>query len=765
MTPKMDKGLCLRRETQKRNNLVWLLNALLATGVCCVLIRMLGELTGIWDIYTPVPMLLSGCLVCLIGHILERINKRSWFYPVALAVLLVLILVFPDRMTDGIALIRNRIGEIYTLHTGWVVPGLTVVYGDAQNSLLLVSCIAGCLLGLLCTVPKRIRWIMLAVLLPGVLLAGVVLLGRTDLTVVTFLTLGLSALLLIHNGSETRGAAATAAGCAAAILLTGVIIPVARAPKVRQWGEDFTQQLHENHHMKQYETGFTVLPEGDLTQEVPFPSDAVPGLVVTMDQPERMYFRGFVGERFQNDVWKALDRTILAENREMLCWLNLYEFQLNQQFYAATSGLELTENTITVQNIGACSEMYYLPFNMSGGMKLEPENLNTMVINESGKRIYVFSALTNGADWIQGTLNHLEESEDQSVLAYRKAESAYREYVYEHYVQIPEEVELLLKEPWDACKTQGELSSEEAQLCVIRFLELCYPEDGKTAAIDLPAPISAGTSFQRATVEVMTLRYFGIPARYAEGYVLTAQMAQEADPGEPIRLDSSCACAWAEIYQDGIGWIPVDLSRMAEESEDQKQDDDGIGSDAENPDSEGIGTGSGLKEGQELEETIPETEPEAENPDTDFELELPDTLIKIVMMILTLLLLVLMILLIRYWILTAKREKRYHTGTDNDAAAYLFADTAQVLAELGFDRGNGSVSALYQPVGEAFGDEYAGKLRDAASVNAQAMFSSRMLPPEQKARVAVFRDDTVEMMKKSTTWVQRLRLKWIRCLY
>ena len=52
MTPKTDKGLCLRRETQKRKNLVWLLNALLATGACGVLIRMLGELTAIWDIYT-----------------------------------------------------------------------------------------------------------------------------------------------------------------------------------------------------------------------------------------------------------------------------------------------------------------------------------------------------------------------------------------------------------------------------------------------------------------------------------------------------------------------------------------------------------------------------------------------------------------------------------------------------------------------------------------------------------------------------------------
>ena len=765
MTREMNKGMWLRRGTQTGHDPVWILNAMVATGACGGLIWIAGAVMGLWDICTPVPMLLCGCLICLLGHIPRRTGKGSYFPVTVLAVLLVLILLFRNRMTDGIALVWNRMGEIRTAGTGWVLPELAVEQGREQFSLILLSCVAGCLMGLLCTVPERVRWVLLALQMPGILLGGVVLLGRTDLTGLLWPALGASLLLLIHNGSETKGFLPTAAGWTAAALMLGLMIPVSMLPTIRQWSEAFFQEYHEAHHVKTYETGYTVLPEGDLSGESSMGSEAVPGLVVTMDQPERMFFRGFVGEQLQDDVWTALDRSVLAENRELLYWLNLKEFHPGQQFRAAVSAMEMTENTVTVQNIGACSEMYYLPFSFSGGIELPAENLNAMADNSSGDHIYIFTAVSGSANRIPEVLAHLEKSEDPAVAAYRKAESAYRAYVYENYLQIPEDVERLLKGAWDACRESEDRSPEQAQISVKRFLDLCYPAEGEAPAMELPLNAAAGTSFQRTTVEVMTLRYFGIPARYAEGYVLTAQMAAEAGPGDTIYLDSSCARSWTEIYQDGIGWIPLELTRAAEESEDQNEDDSGPGTSDENSDAAGIGTGTGLKEGMELEETVPETEPETDNTDTQWELELPDNLIRAVLVALLVLILLLLGLLIRYWILTGKREKRYNSGTENDTVAWLFADTVAVLEELGFDRGNGSVSVLYQPVSQAYGEEYAGRFREMTDLNARAMFSSKALTREQRNCAAAFREDTLEIMKKDTKWLQRLRLKWVRCLY
>ena len=67
--------------------------------------------------------------------------------------------------------------------------------------------------------------------------------------------------------------------------------------------------------------------------------------------------------------------------------------------------------------------------------------------------------------------------------------------------------------------------------------------------MELPLTAAEGTSFQYATVAVMTLRYFGIPARYAEGYVISEEMAADAQADEPLTVDSRCARAWAEVYQ------------------------------------------------------------------------------------------------------------------------------------------------------------------------------------------------------------------------
>ncbi|MEE1035405.1 MAG: transglutaminase domain-containing protein, partial [Agathobacter sp.] len=50
--------------------------------------------------------------------------------------------------------------------------------------------------------------------------------------------------------------------------------------------------------------------------------------------------------------------------------------------------------------------------------------------------------------------------------------------------------------------------------------------------------IAEDTSYQYATVAAMTLRYFGIPSRYVEGYVITEEMAENAEDGSSIKVDS-----------------------------------------------------------------------------------------------------------------------------------------------------------------------------------------------------------------------------------
>lgn len=68
-----------------------------------------------------------------------------------------------------------------------------------------------------------------------------------------------------------------------------------------------------------------------------------------------------------------------------------------------------------------------------------------------------------------------------------------------------------------------------------------------------------GNSAYYTSAAVLALRSFHIPARYAEGYLLTSKQAENSH-GDWIGLSSSDGHAWAEVYMDGMGWVSVDVT-------------------------------------------------------------------------------------------------------------------------------------------------------------------------------------------------------------
>ena len=55
-------------------------------------------------------------------------------------------------------------------------------------------------------------------------------------------------------------------------------------------------------------------------------------------------------------------------------------------------------------------------------------------------------------------------------------------------------------------------------------------------------------------------RYYGIPARYVEGFLVTKQDAQVLSAGQTLSLTGAAAHAWVEYYQDGVGWLPFEVT-------------------------------------------------------------------------------------------------------------------------------------------------------------------------------------------------------------
>ena len=66
-----------------------------------------------------------------------------------------------------------------------------------------------------------------------------------------------------------------------------------------------------------------------------------------------------------------------------------------------------------------------------------------------------------------------------------------------------------------------------------------------------------GYCIHYASAAVALYRYLGIPARICEGYMLNAV------PNSDIRVTGENAHAWAEVYLDGTGWVPVEVTASA----------------------------------------------------------------------------------------------------------------------------------------------------------------------------------------------------------
>jgi len=253
----------------------------------------------------------------------------------------------------------------------------------------------------------------------------------------------------------------------------------------------------------------------------------------------------------------------------------------------------------------------------------------------------------------------------------------------------------------------------------------------------------------------MTLRYFGIPARYAEGYVISQEMAEKFDSGETMTVDSSCAKAWVEVYQDGIGWIPMDLTP-------------GIGEILEAPDSNDPNKGNSSDKDTTKKKDKEEEEEPTEQPEPTggaMVRIILETILWSLVTALGMILVIFLILWLRRKLLLGKKEKIFQSADVSDGIAWIYADTAMLLEKLGFDRGNGSMRDLAKPLEDKYGTEFAAQFSTATDLNDYAMFSSHPMEEEHRKAVWRFRSHVLRKLKSELKWYKRIWLKWVRCLY
>lgn len=769
MDQKKKHGMWLRpmEPIEKKGN-GWLVSMITALSASMLLLLMAGKLTGFDAVYAPWVMLFFAGMVCIVYGIMLRCGRQKWFFPGLLCLLFLLVLILRNWILTGFCLFWNQMGDTFTAGSGWVLKELESPVRAAENSsLFLFSVFAGSIVALLCCMVVSLEKRILAIGIPVLLFTGMIFFSeeRAFVYLIPCLLSAICFLVCDGRGKEKQSLAGVVSRWILILCFGALCVSLAAMPKMEDWAVSIGDEIQERLHSSRYETAYTTLPEGDFSDYTETDSTEQTALVVTMEQPEELYLRGFTGAVLEGNTWKALDTKILEENENLLYWLNVNGWNPHSQFSQAVSQIiekeeskENTKQTITVQNLNACSYYRYVPYTLCEGGYLNAENLNSDGVKADGTRTYLYEVCFGGTETIRTMLESLQQTDTETAEEYRRAEQAYREFVYQYYLDIPQEVTDLLLPYWEetaaAYENVEELTPEQAQACVLDFLERCFSEDGEASEFLLPLSVAEDTSYQYATVVTMTLRYFGIPARYVEGYVITEEMAENAEDGSTVKVDSSQGRAWAEVYQDGIGWLPMEVTPGVEE---QPQDTDENTEDGDTPKEK-------PPKGQELEEEPEDTQEEPE-PQGGYVVSIQKMISWTFLLIGLMLLLLLLLLVLRRRMILKRRQKRWEAEDVRDAAGWIFADTAKLLERLGLKRGNGSMWELKNPIEERFGETYAKEYEQMVMVNARAMFSSRELLEEDRTCAKAFYDVTLKYLKENTKWYQRLWMQWVLCLY
>ena len=333
--------------------------------------------------------------------------------------------------------------------------------------------------------------------------------------------------------------------------------------------KDIVQDVHDIRY------GADVLPEGKLTYANRLHESDADMLRIQVEQQKMLYLRGYVGGKYENGVWTPLpDSAYGGENIGMLEWLEKQGFdpftQVSEYYRLSDSGQKPESNQVRITINNASRDSVYAPASLKeltdGKAKAQKDStlrgrgffgLQKYTLTEiSGSRP---SELMVAESWVNAP-----ENEEQ--VRYAAAEAVYRNFVYENYTAVDENLLPLMNRLF----REGETENDGIYSTVNHIREVLKTQVSYTESVPIPHneedPIRyfltyshKGNAVLYAATAVQALRAYGIPARYAEGYYLPVSKTEE-DMSEAVPLTGENAHAWAEVYFDGIGWLPIDVT-------------------------------------------------------------------------------------------------------------------------------------------------------------------------------------------------------------
>lgn len=490
------------------------------------------------------------CLICLYNTKASR-----WVLPSVIILTVAVCIVFSNEIFAGIGCLGNNIQNLYTAKYGEITLDYSVADQKYAGLGLYV------VLAVIVMLFSRSVWngqiITSAPVLAVVYIAVVIGLVPFEGACV-LIALGVVLLLIQKNCGGIDGVPShllVIAVCIALGLLLGNNLNI---------GRGFSDSVSYKIHVMQHHTGNESMPEGRLRNLGKRNVSAEPSIELILETPEKMYLRGAVYEVYDGASWKKVQPDSIFEYEDDFFWLHEGGFFGQSQISIAGRYVSEREaSRMTINNLATCDAHGYYPYAVQGIELFDANRIGDVSFASIEAMNYIEGSVPEWYD-IQQKLSSAQSRGNIS-------EFLAMEQLYENYVSAMDLQ--MTQDSWEVIDRQLETQDEGKTLSDIRgiirdYLEehLVYDEkirtlNGNGDFLQYTLEQSgSGYSVHYATAATLMLRYFGVPARYVEGYFLSAEEAERYDAGESIVLTEKNAHAWAEYYLSGVGFIPFEVT-------------------------------------------------------------------------------------------------------------------------------------------------------------------------------------------------------------
>ncbi|WP_196603991.1 transglutaminase-like domain-containing protein [Pectinatus haikarae] len=309
----------------------------------------------------------------------------------------------------------------------------------------------------------------------------------------------------------------------------------------------------------------------------------------------RLYMRNYSGAVYMNNSWNDLPENVYAKYDKLFAayspgaWYDqsvvifeaLADDAQGKNRFAAFMHADgqytelFSPRQFRIAEMFTNENEYFFPYNTdisSSGFKYDK------IAQDAGGKLYKAEVYEQPQhyDEIPSFLDSYGDS-NKYLAYYVQAEKGYRSFVYNYYLQVPDGVLTQFEQNFPIKKAYTYAEREALISRLQRYFQENYKytlspgklPEGKDFVSYFLNESHEGYCTYFASAAVLILRQAGIPARYVVGYavpdttVTAGQVVGSDGSGRDVKaftVTDRQAHAWAEIYEDGWGWRPVDFT-------------------------------------------------------------------------------------------------------------------------------------------------------------------------------------------------------------